>query len=90
MAATLELLWRLRDAGVEFIIIGGVAAIAYGSAVKGRTEEMNFGGVLYRVVNLDTLIAANREKDQLAIRHLEAIQKMRREQPGLFEPPQGG
>jgi predicted nucleotidyltransferase len=33
VAETLELLRRLTDAGVEFVVIGGVAAVAYGSPV---------------------------------------------------------
>jgi hypothetical protein len=46
MAATLELLRRLHDAGVEFIIIGGVAAIAHGSAVV--TEDVDLCAPLTR------------------------------------------
>lgn len=33
MAETLEILERLKAAGVEFIVIGGVAAVAYGAPV---------------------------------------------------------
>ena len=33
MAETLEILRRLKDGGVEFVIIGGVAAVTYGSTV---------------------------------------------------------
>jgi len=36
---TLALLQRLRDSGVEFVIVGGVAAITHGSAVT--TEDLD-------------------------------------------------
>lgn len=33
MARTMELLKRLHDGGVEFVVIGGVAAVTYGSSL---------------------------------------------------------
>lgn len=60
-------------------------------AIKDRTVCLNLGGVICRVLDLDTLIAAKkaagREKDRIGVWHLEAIRAIRDQQPGLFDKP---
>ena len=50
---------------------------------------MDVGGFRVRVLDLETLIAAkkvaNRDKDRIAVRYLEAIQTYMRKNPKLFE-----
>jgi predicted nucleotidyltransferase len=86
-------LYILTELGV-IDLLGEVPGIGTYAEIQGRTIEADLGGFVCRVLDLDTLIAAkrvaNRDKDQLAIRHLEVIRKMRREQPGLFDPPPAG
>ena len=50
-----QFLKRLTDAGVEYVVIGGVAAILHGSA-----ELMDVDETTCRVLNLDALITAKR------------------------------
>lgn len=167
MDPLLEILRRCTDAGVEYVLIGGMAAVAHGSPmmtrdadvcaplthenvlkiiralsdltprwrmrpdlppisvdspmldglknlylrtdigavdvlgelpgvgtfeqIVDRTVPMDVGGFVCRVLDLDTLIAAKtaagRDKDVIGVRHLEAIKKLRRENPGMF--PEG-
>ena len=84
-----RLLAALADAGVEFIVIGGFAATAHGSAhvtvdldvVYRRTAEnmIRMASALEHFVNLSTLIhlkrAAGRPKDIERIAELEALQQ---------------
>jgi predicted nucleotidyltransferase len=55
MQRTPELLRLLLDAGVEFVIIGGVAAIAYGSATFTQDFDVTAS---FREENLTRLLAA--------------------------------
>jgi predicted nucleotidyltransferase len=55
MQRTPELLRLLLDAGVEFVIIGGVAAIAYGSATFTQDFDIT---VSFSEENLARLLAA--------------------------------
>jgi predicted nucleotidyltransferase len=57
MQRTPELLRLLLDAGVEFVIIGGVAAIAYGSATFTQDFDITAS---FSAENLSRLLAALR------------------------------
>jgi len=63
-------------------ILGELPGIGSFESLAGRTTDMNVGdGLLCRVLDIDTLIAAKRaagrQKDLLNVRHLEAIKKKR-------------
>jgi len=55
MATFLQLIPRLREAGVEFVIIGGVAAIAHGA--ERNTMDLDIAASM-SLDNLQKLIAA--------------------------------
>jgi predicted nucleotidyltransferase len=81
-----ELLVRLHDQRVEFVLIGGVAAVIHGSG----SEEVEAFGVTLRVVTLDGLIhlkrAAGRPKDLESIAELEALRDERDRPSGCLPP----
>lgn len=60
MAETNEILRRLKEGGVEFVIIGGVAAVAYGSSVA--TDDVDVCAPMDRE-NLVKLIGALSDVD---------------------------
>ena len=79
------------DAGIRFVVIGGVALAAHGSdkdvdfahAVDGLWERatlLDFGGFIVRVASIDDLIAmkraANRPKDQSHVYELLVLKKL--------------
>lgn len=72
-------------------ILGDLPGVGSFGDLAGRTIATNFGEFVCQVLDLETLIAsktaAGRPKDLVNVRHLEAIQRMKREQPGLFDPP---
>jgi hypothetical protein len=69
-------------------LLGELPGVCSYAELAGRTVEMDLGGFRCRVLDLDTLIAAkkaaNRQKDQTALHHLEAIRKYRAARPTLF------
>jgi hypothetical protein len=70
-------------------LLGELPGIGPYAEIRGRSVEMDVGGFCVRVLDLETLIAAkkvaNRDKDRIAVRHLEAIQSYMRKNPKLFE-----
>ena len=80
----------LTDLGV-IDILGELPGIGSFESLAGKTEDLNVGGFVCRVLDLDTLIAAKRaagrDKDLLNVRQLEAIRRSRQQQPGLFDRP---
>lgn len=72
-------------------ILGELPGICSFQDLKDRTTEMDVGGFLCRILDLDTLIAAKRaagrDKDLLNVQHLEEIRRAESRQPGLFDPP---
>jgi predicted nucleotidyltransferase len=69
-------------------LLGEVPDVATFDQAYATSVEIDLGGFRCRVLDLDTLIAAkrvaNRDKDRLALRHLEVIRQRRRDQPRLF------
>jgi predicted nucleotidyltransferase len=69
--------------------LGELPGIGPYAEIRGRSVEMDVGGFCVRVLDLETLIAAkkvaNRDKDRIAVRHLEAIQSYMRKNQKLFE-----
>jgi predicted nucleotidyltransferase len=67
-------------------ILGEVPEVCSYRELLARSVEMTFHGVPCRVIDIDTLIAAkrvaNRERDLLAIRHLEAVKAERARRKG--------
>jgi predicted nucleotidyltransferase len=74
----------LTDLGV-IDLLGEVPEVGDYHAIKGRTIEIDIGGLRCKVLDLETLIeskrAAGREKDKLGVFHLEAIRKARHQSP---------
>jgi hypothetical protein len=73
----LDLLERLVDAGVDFVLVGGYDQVVRVSApidVEGRR---------LRVLTIDALIVAketmNRARDREAVRQLEVVRRLREE-----------
>ena len=70
-------------------ILGELPGVGSFDDLNGRYNTIDFGGFTCKVLDLDGLIAskkfAGREKDVANIRHLEAIQRLKREQPSLFD-----
>ena len=62
-------------------ILGEVSGIGTYADLAGRTVQVEIEGLTVRVIDLDTLIAAKRaagrDKDRIAVYHLEAIKKAR-------------
>ncbi|HUB08501.1 MAG TPA: hypothetical protein VMB50_15960 [Myxococcales bacterium] len=58
MASTLDLLRRLADHGVEFVLVGGMAAAAHGSSVV--TEDVDIC-IRFDLATLERLLAALRD-----------------------------
>ena len=67
-------------------LLGEVPEVATYAEVVSRAVEMDVGGLVCRVIDIDTLMAAkrvaNRERDHTALRHLAAVKK-RREESGV-------
>jgi hypothetical protein len=82
----------VTDCGV-LDILGELPGVGTFDDLAGRYNRIDFGGFTCNVLELDALISskrfAGREKDVANIRHLEAIQRLKREQPGLFDAPPG-
>jgi hypothetical protein len=55
MASTLDILRRLNDSGVEFVVVGGLAGVAHGSALV--TEDVDVCAPLNRQ-NLGRILTA--------------------------------
>lgn len=70
-------------------VLGELPKVCGWEDVFKHSTEMDLGGFVCRVLDIDLLITAKRTagrpKDITNVHHLEALQKMRREQPGLFE-----
>lgn len=58
MASTLDLLRRLADHGVEYVLVGGMAAAAHGSSVV--TEDVDIC-IRFDLATLERLLAALRD-----------------------------
>lgn len=68
-----RLLQRLCDAEIDFVIVGGFAAMLHGSAL--RPSKLNYS-VESRVIAVDLIKAKQalgRDKDLLAVKELRAI-----------------
>lgn len=78
-----QILKRLSEHEVEYVLVGGMAAILQ------RSREVQLAGFRCRLLDLDALIdakrAAGREKDIIGVRHLEVIKQHRDKNPGLFD-----
>jgi predicted nucleotidyltransferase len=72
-------------------LLGELPGVCSAEELKDQTVTMDVGGFTCRVLDLETLIkaktVAGRPRDKLAVMHLEAIRKMRQQNPGLFEEP---
>ncbi len=77
-------LYLLTDLGI-LDILGELPEVGSFEELKSRSIEMDVGGFVCRVLDLDSLIAtkkaANRLKDQASIHHLLAIRRMRNAEP---------
>ncbi len=75
-------------------LLGELPGVCSFAELRDRVIEMDIGGFRCRVLDLDTLIqckrVAGRVKDRYALIHLEAIRKMKIQQPGLFDDPPKG
>jgi predicted nucleotidyltransferase len=78
----------VTDVGV-IDLLGELPGVGTFDQVRNRTEEINLGGFVCRVLDLETLILskkiAGRDKDLIGVRHLEAILNKRKQEPGLFD-----
>jgi len=67
-------------------ILGDLTGVGSFENVRDKIVYLEVGGFPYPVLDLDTLItskwAAGRPKDHVGARHLEAIQKKRRQNAG--------
>jgi hypothetical protein len=73
-------------------LLGELPGIGTFESLVNRIVVMDVGdNFMCPVLDLDTLIAskrvAGRDKDLQNIRYLEAVRRVRMQQPGLFEPP---
>jgi predicted nucleotidyltransferase len=80
-----HLLQRLCEADVDFVIVGGFAAMLHGSStgvgdyaqVRANSSEVSLFGQRVRVIAVEDLIkskqALGRDKDLLAVKELLAI-----------------
>jgi len=79
---TLRLIGRLVDEGVDFVVIGGVAAVAPLPDLAARPIELDVGGRRVKVSSLEDLIAMKaalgRPKDKLVEVELRAILERQR------------
>ena len=84
----LKNLYLWTDAG-QLDVLGELPDVCSYEELVPRSVMVDFQGVECRVVDIDTLIAAKRaagrDKDLIAIRHLEALKKDREQNPGLFD-----
>jgi predicted nucleotidyltransferase len=76
MASTLDILQKLTEHGVDFVLIGGMAAAAHGSAMV--TEDVDIC-VRFDLETLTRLLAA--------LRGSHARQRMLPDRPALSEDP---
>lgn len=78
----------VTDVGV-IDLLGELPGVGSFDDVRDKTVEVNVGGFLCRVLDLETLIlskkTAGRDKDLIGVRHLEAILRKREQEPGLFD-----
>lgn len=78
----------LTDWGI-IDLLGDLPNIGSFDDLQTRTSLMDVGGFVCRVLDLDTLLAAKkaagRDKDLPNILQLEAIKRMRQQQPELFD-----
>jgi hypothetical protein len=74
--------------GVEFMIIGGAAAVLHGSPLP-HAERMELGDAEALVIGLDDLVAIKRHlkrpKDQVALVQLEELQRLREDEGSEHE-----
>jgi predicted nucleotidyltransferase len=72
-------------------LLGELPNIGSFEDLADKTSLMDLGGFTCRVLDLETLLAAKkaagREKDLPNILQLKAIQRLQKQQPGLFDPP---
>jgi predicted nucleotidyltransferase len=78
----------VTDVGV-IDLLGDLPGVGTFEEVRDRTIEINMGGFVCRVLNLETLIlskkTAGRDKDLISVRHLEAILRKQQREPGLSD-----
>jgi hypothetical protein len=72
-------------------ILGELPGVGSFEELAGRYFVQDFGGFTCKVLDLDTLIVskkfAGRAKDLVNVQHLEALQRLKRDQPDLFPSP---
>ena len=65
MSRFLQLIPRLREAGVDFVIIGGVAAVAHGSALITTDLDISASMALPNLQNIIRALAdLTRQREQ--------------------------
>ena len=66
-------------------VLGELPGIGSFDAIRERTEEVILDGTVYKVLDIDTLIAAKqvagREKDRIGIDHLREVKRQRETDP---------
>jgi hypothetical protein len=66
-------------------VLGELPGVGTYSEIEDRTETIELGELKFRVLDIDTLIAAKRaagrDKDLISIRHLEAVKNARNPGP---------
>jgi predicted nucleotidyltransferase len=84
----LKNLYLRTDAG-QLDVLGELPDVCSYDELLERSVTMNVEGLVCRILDIDTLIAAKRaagrDKDLITIKHLEAIKREREQNPGLFD-----
>jgi predicted nucleotidyltransferase len=73
------LLQRLSDAGIDFVVVGGVAAVLHGSSLVTRDLDV-----------CTSLSGANLEKLRAALRDLHPLHRIATERTSFLENPEPG
>jgi predicted nucleotidyltransferase len=73
------LLQRLSDAGIDFVVVGGVAAVLHGSSMVTRDLDV-----------CALLSGANLEKLRAALRDLHPVHRIATERMSFLENPEPG
>jgi hypothetical protein len=74
-----ELLKRLTEAEIRFVLVGGLAVNAWGYLRATRDLDVEMDGIVVRVCSLDHLFAmkraSERPRDRDDLESLEAVQR---------------
>jgi hypothetical protein len=73
------LLQRLSDVGIDFVVVGGVAAVLHGSSMVTRDLDV-----------CASLSGANIEKLRVALRDLHPLHRIATDRTSFMENPEPG